>query len=201
MAPLPAIFLYIVQTFCRLLAVRLSQHPKYKTTVDSTWIRNIFHASPLHDIGKVAVPDRILLKPGPLTAEEFTIMKAHAARGAQTLETVHARYPDNDFIEMGIKIARSHHEWWDGNGYPDGLAGEEIPLCARILAVADCYDALRSRRSYKPAIAHDETCAIIRRDSGKHFDPAVTAVFGELAGTFRDVWNRMDTVPDVGGEL
>jgi putative two-component system response regulator len=188
-----------VQTFCRLMAVGLSGHSKYKTKVGSAWIRNIFHSSPLHDIGKVAIPDRILLKPGPLTPEEFAMMKTHAAFGAQTLKTVHNRYPDNEFIEMGIEVAQWHHEWWDGTGYPDGLAGEEIPLCARILAVADCYDAIRSKRCYKPAIAHDETCAMILRDSGKHFDPAVTAVFSVLADTFREVWNRMATVPDVGG--
>jgi putative two-component system response regulator len=125
-------------------------------------------------------------------------MKTHAALGAQTLRTLHGRYPDNELIEIGIKIARSHHERWDGTGYPDGLAGEEIPLCARVLAVADCYDAIRSRRCYKPATPHDETCSIILQESGKHFDPNVTAVFSELAGTFRDVWNQMGTSPDAG---
>jgi len=183
-----------VQNFCRLLAVRLSEDPKYKTAVGGAWITNMFHASPLHDIGKVAIPDRILLKPGPLTPEEFAIMKTHAILGSRTLKTVHESYPDNDFIEMGIQIARSHHEWWDGTGYPDGLAGEEIPLCARILAVADCYDALRSKRSYKPAIRHDETCARILAESGTHFDPAVTAAFSELGDTFRDVWKQMETL-------
>jgi putative two-component system response regulator len=183
-----------VQAFCKLLAVGLSEHPEYKITVGSAWISNIFHASPLHDIGKVAIPDRILLKPGPLTPEEFAVMKTHAVLGSQTLKTVHESYPDNDFIEMGIEIARSHHEWWDGTGYPDGLAGDEIPLCARILAVADCYDALRSRRSYKAAVLHDETCEMILRDSGKHFDPAVTAVFSALGDRFQDVWKQMETV-------
>ena len=183
-----------IQTLCRLLATGLSEHPTYKTTVGSAWIRNIFHASPLHDIGKVAVPDRILLKPGPLTSEEFAVMKTHALLGSQTLRTVRDRYPDSEFIEMGIEIAGSHHERWDGTGYPDGLAGDAIPLSARVVAVADCYDALRSMRGYKPAIPHDETSAIILLESGKHFDPVITAVFSELADTFRDVWNGMDTV-------
>ncbi|HVV44862.1 MAG TPA: response regulator, partial [Bryobacteraceae bacterium] len=138
-----------IQTLCRLLAAGLSEHPKYRGTVTANWIRNIFHASPLHDIGKVATPDRILLKPGPLTPEERAIMKAHAACGAETLEAVRNRYPDNEFLGMGIEVTRSHHEWWDGTGYPDGLAGEQIPLCARILAIVDCYDALRSSRRYK----------------------------------------------------
>jgi len=187
-----------VQAFCKLLAVGLSEHPKYGSAVGSAWIRNIFHASPMHDIGKVAIPDRILLKPGALTPVEFTTMKSHALLGAQTLQSVHDKYPENDFIEMGIELARSHHEWWDGTGYPDGLAGEAIPLCARVLAIADCYDALRSKRSYKPALPHVESCAIILQDSGKHFDPVLTGVFSELADAFEDVWKRMDAGPATG---
>ncbi len=186
-----------VQTFCGLLAVGLDNYPKYKTAAQSAWIRNIFHSSPLHDIGKVAIPDRILLKPGRLTPEEFAIMKTHTAIGSQTLAVVQDKYPDNEFIAMGIDAARSHHERWDATGYPDGLAGEEIPLCARILAVADSYDAIRAKRCYKPAIPHDEACAIILEDSGKHFDPVVIAAFSELKDAFRDVWNRMDIVPNV----
>lgn len=188
-----------VQAFCELLAVGLSKDPKYKTTVGSTWIRNIVHASPMHDIGKVAIPDRILLKPGPLAPEEFAIMRTHAMLGSETLKTVHEKYPDNDFIAMGIALARSHHEWWDGTGYPDGLAGEEIPLCARVLAIADSYDALRSRRPYKPALPHAEACAMILRGGGQHFDPAVTALFSALDDTFRETWKRMETVQDADG--
>lgn len=185
-----------IQTFCGLLATGLSETPKYENTIDRAWIRNIFHASPLHDIGKVAIPDRILLKPGPLTPEEFAIMKTHTALGAKTLSAVRDRYPDNEFVELGIEVAASHHERWDGTGYPNGLAGDEIPLSARILAVADCYDALRSQRVYKPAIPHDEACEIIIGESGKHFDPDVTAVFSRLSETTRDVWNRIvDTAP------
>ncbi len=182
-----------IQTFCRLLATELSEHPKYQKTITRAWIDNIFHASPLHDIGKVAIPDRILLKPGRLTAEEFAVMKTHAALGAKTLRAVREKYPDNDFIEMGIRIAEWHHEHWDGSGYPDGLAGEEIPLCARILALADCYDALRSKRGYKAAIPHEETCDMIFRQSGKHLDPAVVDAFRGISDTFRDEWNGMET--------
>jgi putative two-component system response regulator len=189
-----------VQTFCRLLAGVIGERPEYKTTVDIAWIKNLIQASPLHDIGKVAIPDRILLKPGPLNPEELAIMKTHALLGSQTLKTVHDKFPDNDFIAMGIELARSHHEWWDGSGYPDGLTGEEIPLCARILAVADCYDALRSRRPYKAAIAHGEACAMVFRDSGKHFDPIVTAAFGEVLDTFEDVWKRLDPPAELGAE-
>jgi len=187
-----------VQIFCKLLGIGLSHRRKYEATVGTAWIRNLFHASPLHDIGKVAVPDRILLKSGRLTPEEFAIMKTHAALGAQTLLTVHARYPDNEFVEMGIKITRSHHEKWDGTGYPEGLAGEEIPLCARVLSVADHYDALRSSRCYKSAIPHEETCSILLRESGTHLDPAVIEVFSEISDTFRDVWNWMGIISDGG---
>jgi putative two-component system response regulator len=183
-----------IQVLCRLLAAGLSEHSKYKATVNAAWIRNIFHASPLHDIGKVAIPDRILLKPGPFTREERAIMETHAALGAETLSAVQGRYPDNEFIEMGIEITRWHHERWDGGGYPDGLAGENIPLSARILAVADCYDGIRSKRRYKPAVPHEETCEMILRESGEHFDPAVTAVFEKLADAIRDEWSRMDTI-------
>jgi putative two-component system response regulator len=180
-----------VQTFCKLIATGLSELPQYETTVNSSWIEKLYHASPLHDIGKAAIPDRILLKCGPLTPGELAIMKTHAARGARILRTLHERYPGNEFIEMGIKVARSHHERWDGTGYPDGLAGNEIPLCARILAVSDCYDGIRSRRCYKPTTPHDETCAIILEESGKHFDPAVVTVFSKLADTFRDIWQQL----------
>lgn len=182
-----------VQQFCMLLAAGLSRNSDYQSTISASWTTNIFHASPLHDIGKVAIPDCILLKSGPLTVEEFAVMQTHTTIGAQTLRSVHQRFPDNSFTAMGIEIAQSHHEWWDGSGYPEGLAGEQIPLCARILAVADCYDALRSKRCYKPAIPHTETLAIIVRETGKHFDPAIVAVFTELAETFRDVWNGMNS--------
>lgn len=187
-----ALHLERIQMLCKLLAEGLSGHAMYKTIIDDAWIRNIFHASPLHDIGKVAVPDQILLKPCRLTPEEFAIMKTHAALGAQTLRAVHQRFPDNELIAMGIQLAQSHHERWDGGGYPDGLREEEIPLCARIMAVADCYDALRSRRCYKPPIPHDETCAIILASRDTQFDPLVSAVFSELAETFREIWNEMD---------
>ncbi len=116
-------------------------------------------------------------------------MKTHAALGAQTLRAVLERHPGNQFIEMGIEIAGSHHEWWDGTGYPEGLAGEEIPLSARMLAVVDCYDAMRSKRSYKLPFPHDEVYAIIVKNSGRQFDPEVVAAFCDLADIFRDAWN------------
>jgi putative two-component system response regulator len=186
-----------IQTFCRLLAQGLSRHAPYRNIINSGWIDDIFHASALHDIGKVAIPDRILLKQGKLTADEFGIMKTHAALGAQTLSEVHRKFPDNKLIAMGIEATQSHHERWDGTGYPDGLREEEIPLSARILAVADCYDALRSTRCYKPAVSHDETRAIILEGAGTHFDPMVTAVFRDLSEVFSEVRSGMDKVRGV----
>jgi putative two-component system response regulator len=169
-----------VQVLCRIIAENLASLPEYRETIDSKFIDNIYHASPLHDIGKVGIPDRILLKPGKLDPKEFNVMKQHTIIGAQTLEAVQEKYQSNVFIEMGIAIARSHHERWDGRGYPDGLAGRDIPLCARIMAVADVYDALRTTRCYKQAIPHESAIAIIREGMGNQFDPDVVDTFLKL---------------------
>jgi putative two-component system response regulator len=173
-----------VRTFCRLLALNLSSHSRYKTRIDAAFAENIFGASPLHDIGKVAIPDQILVKRGKLTHEEFSIMKSHANHGAQTLEAVRQRYPHNSLLNMGIAISRHHHEKWDGSGYPEGLAGEDIPLPARIMAVADVYDALSSTRCYKLAFSHEQSSEIIMQESGSHFDPDVVGAFAELNKEF-----------------
>lgn len=175
-------------TFCRLLAHKLRMHPACSETLDDEYIDDLIHAATLHDIGKVAIPDRILLKPGPLTSEEFAVMKTHTLRGAETLELVRARYPRNKFLTMGILIARSHHERWNGSGYPDGLKGEEIPLCARIMAMADVYDALRSRRPYKEPMTEAATRSILVSERGKHFDPNVIDAFLAVEGEFEAVY-------------
>jgi putative two-component system response regulator len=176
-----------VQIYCRLLATCLREHPARQEKVNEAFIENIFRASPLHDIGKVAIRDSILLKPGPLTPSEFDEMKSHTTLGAQTLEEVQKAYPKNGFVRMGIEIARSHHERWDGTGYPHGLAGTAIPLSARIMAVADSYDAARSRRFYKPALPHAECCAAIYRRSGTYLDPVVVEAFGAVEARFCSV--------------
>jgi putative two-component system response regulator len=154
------------------------------TDISPAFIDNIYHAAPLHDIGKVGIPDKILLKPGKLTHEEFDIMKTHTTIGAATLEQVQARYPGNAFVNMGIALTRSHHEKWDGTGYPDGLAGKEIPLSGRIMALADVYDALRSNRPYKEAFSHEKSVGIILSGKGSHFDPAVVDAFEACAAEF-----------------
>lgn len=150
------------------------------------------HASPLHDVGKVGIPDAILLKPGKLTPDEFTVMKTHTTIGAQTLEAVRATYPRNAFIQMGMMIAHSHPEKWDGSGYPDGLAGEQIPLAARIMAVADIYDALRSKRCYKEAFTHATSRTIILNGSGAHLDPVLVDTFDHIADEFDRIRTFMD---------
>jgi len=181
-----------VRTFCRLLAEKLSGHFRYGRHIDSGFTENIYHASPLHDIGKASIPDSILVKRGKLTDEEFKIMKSHADYGARTLETVKRKYPGSTLLTMGIAISRHHHEKWDGSGYPQGLAGEDIPLAARIMAVADVYDALRSVRCYKPAFSHEYSSEVIMQKSGSHFDPDVVNAFIELQEKFKESRERMD---------
>ncbi|MGE4553068.1 MAG: HD domain-containing phosphohydrolase [Desulfovibrionaceae bacterium] len=132
----------------------------------------VLRSSPMHDIGKIGIPDAILIKPGPLTAEEWVVMKTHTTIGASILES-----DSSDFLEAGRVIALAHHEKWDGTGYPQGLAGEDIPLYGRICAVADVFDALTSRRPYKPPYSNDKSLAILREGRGVHFDPKVLDVF------------------------
>jgi putative two-component system response regulator len=172
-----------MREYCRLLATRLAVTQESQE-VDDVFVENIYAASPLHDIGKVGVADRILLKPGKLTAEEWVDMKTHTLIGANTLRAVHLQHPDNGFLLMGIEIAEGHHERWDGTGYPRALRGEAIPLSARILALGDVYDALTSRRCYKDAFSHEQSRAIILDGSGTHFDPRVVDAFLEKESEF-----------------
>ncbi len=173
-----------VQALCGILCGQMSEKKEFKIWIDESFIKDMIHASPLHDIGKVAIPDSILLKPGRHTQEEFKIMKTHATLGAETLRQVRMKYPHNSFINMGVEIAHFHHERWDGKGYPEGLSGEKIPLCARIMAVVDVYDALRSRRCYKEPVYHEESCGIIVKESGMQFDPGIVEAFSEINDRF-----------------
>jgi putative two-component system response regulator len=150
----------------------------------------MFKAAPLHDIGKVGIPDSILLKPGKLTPEEFEIMKTHTIIGENTLLDLKQRYSGYRFLELAVNIARHHHERWDGTGYPDGLSGQSIPLSARIMAVADTYDALRSKRVYKDAISHNDSVEVIRQSSGTHFDPEIVEVFIECENEIIEIYER-----------
>lgn len=137
----------------------------------------MYLTSPLHDIGKVGIPDSVLLKPGRLNDIEFDIMKTHTTLGAQTLDAAIRQFPGAKFLEMARDIALTHHERWSGGGYPNGLRGEEIPLAGRIMAIADVYDALTSKRVYKPAFTHEVAKSMIVQDSGKHFDPSLVEAF------------------------
>jgi putative two-component system response regulator len=166
-----------VRHYSRILAQDLSQQPKFAAVVDANYVRLIYLTSPLHDIGKVAIPDSVLLKPGKLSDREFGIMKLHTTFGAETLAASLKEHPEANFLLMAKEIAETHHERVDGSGYPNGLRGDAIPLCGRIVAVADVYDALTSRRPYKAAFAHEVAKSMILNDVGSHFDTDVIAAF------------------------
>lgn len=168
-----------------------SQMLAKKIGCDEKFLAQIYKVGPLHDIGKVGIPDRILLKPGPLTAEEYEIMKKHPVIGGDTIESIiGGRRVSHGYLLMARDIARYHHEKFDGSGYPEGLSGEKIPLAARIFALADAYDAIVSKRPYKPELPHEEAVARITRDSGTHFDPALVAAFVQLGDEFAAVNRR-----------
>jgi putative two-component system response regulator len=166
-----------VRSYSRVLAQHLSGVDKFRAQVDAEFIRLIYLTSPLHDIGKVGIPDCVLLKPGRLNDQEFEIMKTHAALGAQTLDAALRRFPTVKFLQMGRDIAACHHERFDGTGYPQRLVGDAIPLCARIVAVADVYDALSSKRVYKEAFTHHITRSMIVEQAAAQFDPDVVDAF------------------------
>jgi HD-GYP domain-containing protein (c-di-GMP phosphodiesterase class II) len=164
--------------YSQMLAERLVGRPGFNE-VTYDFIQTIARAAALHDVGKVGIPDSILLKPGKLTEAEFEIMKTHTLIGAELLDGLRASYGDFAMIAMGVDVAQSHHEWWDGSGYPRGQTEREIPLAARILCICDVYDALTSERVYKKAWTHEETEKTIRDSAGKQFDPELVDVFFE----------------------
>lgn len=173
------------QTYVRLLAEYLSRQARDREFLTPEHIDQIAKAAPLHDIGKIAIPDHILLKPGKHTPEEFEIMKTHSLKGESMLaQTRRELGEDNMMLHFASQIARNHHERWDGSGYPDQLQGEAIPLAARLMAVADVYDALRSVRPYKVAFSHEEAVRMVEEQRGRHFDPALIDAFLELEGEF-----------------
>jgi putative two-component system response regulator len=180
-----------VQRYARTLATDLKGSSPYADQVDEEFVRLVYATSPLHDIGKVGIPDAVLLKAGKLTDREFEIMKTHTVIGTQTLGAALARYPEAKFLRMARDIAGSHHEWWNGSGYPTGLGGPAIPLCARIVAVADVYDALTSKRVYKSAFGHDIAKPIILKESGTHFDPVVVDSFVRCEDQFVGIHGQL----------
>lgn len=180
---------HIVRTshYCRILAEELSKLPDYKNYLTRTYVEDLERSAPLHDIGKVGIPDSILLKPEKLNAEEFEVIKGHPLMGAKILGDAMERLDFSSYFTIGAQLVRHHHEWWDGSGYPDGLAGEEIPLSARIMAVADVYDALRTTRPYKKAFSHEKAGIIIQEGSGSHFQPELVEAFIRKEEDFRRI--------------
>ncbi|MBN1537417.1 MAG: response regulator [Anaerolineales bacterium] len=166
-----------IRLYARLLASQLIQMPEFNDSVPSNYPELLFQTSPLHDIGKVGIPDYVLLKPGSLNDNEWMIMKQHSQIGADTLQAALDKYPGAEFLRIARDIALSHHERWDGSGYPNGLEGTEIPLSARIVALADVYDALTMKRVYKTAMSGEVAHGIITDLAGKQFDPLVVQAF------------------------
>lgn len=181
-----------MREYCRVLAEHLGSTNKYRDIVDADYVRTIFLTSPLHDIGKVGIPDRVLLKPGRLTAAEFEIMKQHAVMGSQTLEAALHAQPSAEYLRFARDIAWSHHEKYDGSGYPRGLAGDDIPLCGRIVAVADVYDALTTKRVYKDAFSHERARTIITDGRGTDFDPDIVDAFLHCEDKFLAIKRQLD---------
>ncbi len=179
-----------VSAYTRMLAVEMSTNPKYADIIDSEYIESISHASWMHDVGKTAIPNRLLLKRGPLTDEERLVMQTHTTIAAEAFDATIANYCNVPFLRYASEIARSHHEHYDGNGYPQSLSGDQIPLSARIVAVADVYDALRSRRVYKDALPHDEAKSFISHRAGSQFDPDVVNAFIAISDKLEEVRAR-----------
>lgn len=179
------------QHYVRALAVQLQGHARFAGYLTDRMVELLYKSAPLHDIGKVGIPDRILLKPGKLEAHEFEIMKTHTTRGKEAIESAERRLGKTvPFLVCAKEIAYSHQEKWDGSGYPLGLAGDDIPIAARLMAIADVYDALISRRVYKQAFTHDVATGIIEEGRGRHFDPDIVDAFLEIALTCKAIAER-----------
>jgi putative two-component system response regulator len=172
------------------LAAAMRRHPKFRHVITRSFVNSIGIGSALHDIGKVGVEDAVLLKPGPLTSDEYRRIQQHTVLGGECIRQIQRRVGDPMFLELSREIAMHHHEKWDGSGYPQGLAGEEIPLAARIVAIADVYDALSVRRVYKDPYPHEVCVEKIRKDAGRHFDPDLVEVFLAIQHQFEEIAAR-----------
>jgi len=187
------------QNYVRALAEKLKDNPRFARYFAENSAEMLYKSAPLHDIGKVGVPDAILLKPGKLTPEEFEVMKTHTTLGRDAILSAEKLIGvDDTFLRLAREIAYGHQEKWDGSGYPQGLSGEAIPVSARLMALADVYDALISRRVYKPAFPHDKAVEIIVQGRDKHFDPVMVDAFLEIADEFKAIAERfIDSHEDV----
>lgn len=180
-----------IREYVRILARELANHPKYQSYITNNYINDLYESSILHDIGKVAVPDKVLRKRGKLTMLEFEIIKTHTTLGGDALKEVEAGVPGQSFLTVAKEIAYYHHERWDGNGYPKGLKGDKIPLSARITALADAFDALTSKRIYKASFSIEQTKALIIEGKGRQFDPDVVDAFLERIHEFANIRKRI----------
>ena len=179
------------QHYVKALAVALKINPRFEAFLTDQNVELLYKSAPLHDIGKVGVPDAILLKPGKLTEEEFEQMKLHTVYGRDAIESAEDRLDaPESFLRIAREIAYSHQEKWDGTGYPEGLSGDDIPVSARLMALVDVYDALISARVYKPALTHEQACEIIVDGKGSHFDPDVVDAFVAIQEQFRGIAGR-----------
>ena len=175
------------QHYVKVLAEHLKTHQRFAPVLTDSMIDLIYKSAPLHDAGKVGIPDAILLKPGRLSEEEFTIMKQHPKIGSLALQSAQDKLGNNSFLAVACEIMETHHEKWDGSGYPNGLQGEEIPVSGRLMALADVYDALISERVYKAAFSHEQARDIIVEGKGLHFDPDVVEAFLNLESKFQEI--------------
>ncbi|MBI4754442.1 MAG: response regulator [Betaproteobacteria bacterium] len=177
------------QHYVRMLAEELRDHPRFRGMLEDDTIMLLFKSAPLHDVGKVGIPDAILLKPGKLIAEEWRVMQRHCEYGRDAIALARGDLHgmDDSFLRCAQEIAYSHHERWNGGGYPQGAAGDAIPVSARLMAIADVYDALISHRVYKPAFPHDRSIAMIREERGRHFDPDMVDALLRIADQFNSI--------------
>lgn len=175
------------QHYVRTLSEYLSDHPAFRDYLTDEIIELLYKSAPLHDIGKVGVPDRILLKPGKLDADEWEEMKKHAQFGCDALTRAERELGSTSFLQVAREITLTHHEKWDGSGYPYGLQGQKIPVSGRLMAIADVYDALISRRVYKEPFSHEDSVQMILQEKGKHFDPDIVDAFEVLQNGFRSI--------------
>lgn len=179
--------------YVRLIGRKLLEAGLYPITVNKKYVRELYDSAPLHDIGKVKIPDAILNKPGKLTAEEYELMKTHTTEGGNILTNSLSDIEDDSWLSIAVDMARCHHERWNGEGYPDGISGDDIPLCARIMAVSDVFDALVSKRSYKEAFSYEEAVRILREGAGTQFDPMIVSVFVASEKEIRRIMGSYDT--------
>ena len=180
-----------IREYARLITEAMAQNPKHGNIITQDYIDDIYNSSILHDIGKVGIPDAILLKPAKLTEEEFEVIKKHTTLGGDVINAIESKIEERSFLYVGKEIAYNHHEKWDGSGYPQGIKGEGIPISARIVAVADVYDALTTKRLYKEAFSHQKAKKIIVDLKGTHFDPEVVDTFLSLENKFNSIRELM----------